>query len=218
MVEAQLPWATLDLEREARTGTPEAVLAEGKDAAAVAEALEVIAARGQVAIATRVDADKAAAVLARLPSAAHHAVARVIVAGTPRAPIGRVAVVSAGSTDAPVAEEAAVVLEALGNAVHRVVDVGVAGIGRLLRRVEALRDCRAIVVVAGMDGALPGVVAGLVPAPVIAVPTSNGYGTGLGGLAAMLTMLNACAPGVTVVNIDNGYGAAVAASRVNRAT
>jgi NCAIR mutase (PurE)-related protein len=216
MGEAQLPWATLDLDREARTGTPEAVWAEGKSPEQVAEALGILEARGQVAIATRVDAAAAEAVLARLPSATFHAVARVLVAGPPRAQVGRVAVVSAGSTDAPVAEEAAVVLGALGNVVHRVVDVGVAGIGRLLRRVDELRECRAVVVVAGVDGALPGVVAGLVAAPVIAVPTSNGYGTGLGGLAAMLTMLNACAPGVTVVNIDNGYGAAVAASRINR--
>jgi NCAIR mutase (PurE)-related protein len=145
-------------------------------------------------------------------------VAQVLVARVGASPelVGRIAVVSAGTSDQPVAEEAAMVAEALGNAVVRVNDVGVAGIHRVLAQVELLRTMRAVIVVAGMDGALPGVVAGLVRVPVIAVPTSVGYGASFGGLAALLTMLNACSPGVTVVNIDNGFGAAYQASLINQ--
>jgi hypothetical protein len=128
---------------------------------------------------------------------------------------GTVLVVTAGTADLPVAEEAAVTAEALGNPVARLTDVGVAGIHRLLRRSEALREAAVVIVVAGMDGALPSVVGGLVAVPVIAVPTSVGYGTAFGGVSALLAMLNSCASGVTVVNIDNGFGAAVAASRIN---
>jgi NCAIR mutase (PurE)-related protein len=130
--------------------------------------------------------------------------------------VGRIAVVSAGTSDIPVAEEAAVVAEALGNHVLRIQDVGVAGIHRILAQVETLRRMRVVIAVAGMDGALPGVLAGLVRVPVIAVPTSVGYGASFGGIAALLTMLNACSPGVTVVNIDNGFGAAYQASLINQ--
>jgi hypothetical protein len=147
-----------------------------------------------------------------------HALAEVLVcrAGAEPARVGRVGVIDAGTSDRRVSEEVAVVADALGNHVYAVHDVGVAGLHRLLARIGEIRACRVLVVVAGMDGALPGVVAGLVRAPVIAVPTSVGYGASFGGLAALLTMLNACAPGVSVVNIDNGFGAAYQASLVNK--
>jgi NCAIR mutase (PurE)-related protein len=142
--------------------------------------------------------------------------ARVLCLGSPPAPVGQVGVVSAGTSDESVAAEVERCAELLGNGVFRVRDVGVAGLHRVLARAEELRACSAVVVVAGMDGALPSVVGGLVACPVIAVPTSVGYGASFGGVAALLAMLNSCAPGVTVVNIDNGFGAAYAASRVNR--
>lgn len=214
--EAALGWATLDLQRLARTGMPEVIFGAGKDGEQIATLLAALSDAGQFALATRVSAEKAAVVVSRIPSAVFHARAGVVSVGTAPERVGRVGVVSAGVSDGAVSEEAAVVAEALGNEVDRVSDVGIAGVHRLLRRVDRLQACRALVVVAGMDGALPGLVAGLVSVPIVAVPTSVGYGASFGGLAALLTMLNACAPGVTVVNIDNGFGAAVAASRINR--
>jgi NCAIR mutase (PurE)-related protein len=213
--------AVLDHDRAARTGTPEVVLGEWKTATQIAELLAALAARGRGAMATRVDGDKAAIVCAAVPGATYHADARVVtVAATgpaatlPRA--GRIAIVAAGTSDLPVLLEAEVVARQLGVEVLRVVDVGVAGIHRLSARLAELRAVDCVIVIAGMEGALPSVVAGLIDRPLIAVPTSVGYGVGLGGLVALAAMLSSCAPGVTVVNIDNGFGAAVAAARIAR--
>jgi hypothetical protein len=214
---AHLPHSALDLGREARIGHGEVVYGEGKTAAQVGDALGALRAHRGFAFATRVSAEKAAAVVAQFPDAQVEATAGVVWLGEPPPAVGQVAVVSAGTSDESVAAEAAIVARLLGNAVLRVVDVGVAGLHRVLQRADELRACNAVVVVAGMDGALPSVVGGLVGAPVIAVPTSVGYGASFGGVAALLAMLNSCAPGVTVVNIDNGFGAAYAASRVNHA-
>ncbi len=215
---AELGFAHLDLDRRQRTGLPEVVYGAGKTAAQITAILRALHDAGQVAVATRVDPGSAAEVLAALPRVTHHAVARVLTWPPddlrPGPAEGRVAVVCAGTSDLPVAEEAAVVLEAFGVPVHRVRDVGVAGLHRLMPHLDDLRACRAVVVVAGMEGALPGVVAGLVGRPVIAVPTSVGYGAAFGGIAPLLGMLNACAPGVSVVNIDNGFGAACTAALI----
>lgn len=218
---ADLGFARLDLHRELRNGLPEAVYAEGKtEAELVAISRRVHDAHRRVLV-TRLAPPASAALLAALPDARYHERARVLTAGAPHpAPTGPpapVAVVAAGTADLPVAEEAAVCAEWFGLAVERHPDVGLAGLHRLLAIVPALRRARAVIVAAGMDGALPAAVAGLVAAPVIAVPTSTGYGAAFGGLAPLLTMLNACAPGVAVVNIDNGFGAAVVAWRVVRA-
>jgi hypothetical protein len=216
---ADLGFARLDLHRELRNGLPEAVYAEGKtEAELVAIARRVHEAHGRVLV-TRLAPSAAAALLAALPDARYHERARVLTAGEPHpvpTPPAPVAVVAAGTADLPVAEEAAVCAEWFGLAVERHFDVGLAGLHRLLAIVPALRRARAVIVAAGMDGALPAAVAGLVAAPVLAVPTSTGYGAAFGGLAPLLTMLNACAPGVAVVNIDNGFGAAVVAWRVVR--
>ena len=217
---ADLGFAKLDLHRELRSGLPEAVYAAGKrpeDLVAICR--RVREAHGRVLV-TRLEAEPAAALAAELPGAAYHRRARLLTWGEPHAPAegeGRVAVLAAGTSDLPVADEAAVCLEFFGHAVDRLWDVGVAGLHRLLGQLPAVRKAAVVVAVAGMDGALPTVVASLVQVPVVAVPTSVGYGASFGGLAALLTMLNACAPGVGVVNIDNGYGAAVLASRVLRA-
>ncbi len=210
--------AVLDLAREARTGVPEVVLAEWKSAEQVAAILRGLAAGGAGALATRVAADKADAVLERVPEAEYVAAARALVIRppVPRPPAGTIAIVCAGTSDVPVAEEAAVTAEFLGASVRRVVDVGVAGLHRLLARMSEIRTADAVVVIAGMEGALPSVVAGLCDRPLVAVPTSVGYGVGAGGLVALAAMLSSCAPGVTVVNIDNGFGAAVAAVRAAR--
>jgi NCAIR mutase (PurE)-related protein len=171
-------------------------------------------------LATRADAPARDALLGRFPGASVNALARTVYLepDPPRSPTGKgtILVVTAGTSDLPVAEEATVVARAMGNEVELVADVGVAGIHRILRHADALRGASVIIVVAGMDGALPSVVGGLVKVPVVAVPTSVGYGASFGGLAALLAMLNSCAAGVVVVNIDNGFGAAAAASRMNR--
>ena len=217
-VEADLGFAHLDLDRQRRRGVPEVVYGPGKSPEQSAAILERLNAAGQNGCATRVPPEVAEPLLAALPGAVYHAVARVVTRDIKPLPRrrGRVAVVCAGTTDIPVAEEAALTAERLGSRVDRIYDVGVAGLHRLLRRTEALRAARALVVVAGMEGALPSVVAGLVDRPVIAVPTSVGYGASFGGLAALLAMLTSCASGVTVVNIDNGFGAGVAAGMINR--
>lgn len=215
---APLPFAQLDLGRDQRTGTPEVVYGAGKTADQIAVLLKTLHERGIMAMATRVDAAKAAAVkeaLSGLPLV-HHPVPQMLELGVRPQGTGRIAVVCAGTSDLPVAEEAALVAECLGNRVERIVDVGIAGLHRVLSRIESLRLAKVVIVVAGMDGALPAVVAGLVRAPVIGVPTSVGYGAAFQGLAPMLTMLNACAPGVGVVNIDNGFGAAMLAHRINQ--
>lgn len=208
--------ALVDTHRELRTGAPEAVFAQGKTPAQCADAAGAIgAAHGRVLV-TRADAAAAAAVRARLPGSEWHEEARCVVwrAEPPPPPRGRVAVVSAGSSDRPVAEEAAIAAEFHGAAVDRIADVGVAGLPRLIAHLERFRTADCLIAVAGMEGALPSVVAGLVPAPVLAVPTSVGYGASYGGLAALLAMLNSCAPGVAVLNVDNGFGAGLLAARI----
>jgi NCAIR mutase (PurE)-related protein len=214
-----LGYARVDHQRALRQQLPEAIYSTGKRPEQVIELLGRIVAQRQVALATRVPPDWAEGLQAAFPGGHWHDTARLfVVSPTRRKPTGRVrlAVAAAGTADLPAAEEAAVTAEAYGLKVARIYDVGVAGLHRLLARTDVLRQARAVIVVAGMDGALPSVVGGLVAAPVIAVPTSVGYGASFQGLSALLTMLNSCAPGVLTVNIDNGYGAAVAAYRILR--
>lgn len=215
---AEPPEFDLDLARAQRRGYPEAVYCEGKSPRQMTEIAAAIrdTGAGQSTLFTRAGPDNAAAVLAVLPDAAHDADARLL-AWPPRPPEstgGLVVVAAAGTSDLPVAREALLTARYLGRSAQLVADVGVAGLHRILRRLDLLRSARAIVCVAGMDGALPSVVAGLVSAPVVAVPTSVGYGAAFGGVAPLLTMLNACAPGVAVVNIDNGYGAGHLAAQI----
>lgn len=214
------PFARIDHHRWLRVGLPEVVYCAGKTADQVGEICARLAGRAGGFLATRADTETRDRLSRQFPAARVNAVARTVLlrddveGGFDGA--GTVLLVSAGTADLPVAEEAAETLCALGNPVARLYDVGVAGLHRLLDQAERLRDAAVIIVVAGMEGALPSVVAGLVSAPVIAVPTSVGYGASFGGLAALLAMLNSCAAGVTVVNIDNGFGAACAAARINR--
>lgn len=216
--DARLDFACLDLDRERRRRLPEVIFSPGKSADQIARIMGRLNEAGQNAFATRVDPATARRVRKRIPDAVYHAEARALTRDVVPLPpaIGGVAVVCAGTTDIPVAAEAALTARRLGAAVERIHDVGVAGLHRVLRRIEDLRRARVVVVVAGMEGALPSVVGGLVDRPVIAVPTSVGYGASFQGLAALLGMLNSCAPGITVVNIDNGFGAGVAAATINR--
>ena len=213
-----LGFARVDTDRCRRTGFPEVVLGQGKTAAEVAAIAEVILQREPVLLVTRADREQFELVADKFPAAIFHERARCITVERAALPkqAQPVAVVCAGTSDLPVAEEAAVTLEIFGHRVERIYDVGVAGFHRLLASRETLESCTVIVVVAGMEGALPSVVAGLVEKPVIAVPTSTGYGASFGGLAALLGMLNSCGSGVTVVNIDNGFGAGYAAATINR--
>lgn len=213
-----LGFAKLDHHRGIRDRAPEVVYTPGKTTEQVLAILARLAEHGRNVMATRVEPAVAEAVLARFPGARHDPQARIVVVNPAahEAPTGQVAVISAGTADLPVAEEAALTAELLGSRVTRLHDVGVAGIHRLLAHVAAIREARVLVVVAGMEGALPSVVAGLVERPVIAVPTSVGYGASFGGLAALLAMLNSCALGVTVVNIDNGFGAGYQAHLINQ--
>jgi NCAIR mutase (PurE)-related protein len=212
-----LGFATIDHHRALRHGFPEVVLAAGKTTSQVVEIAECIAARGDGFLVTRADVEVRTALAERIASVeinelgrtAYLAPNEVVPQGT-----GTVLIVTAGTSDLPVAEEAAVTSRALGDCVERLTDVGVAGIHRLLARGDVLTRAAVVIVVAGMEGALPSVVGGIVRVPVIAVPTSIGYGASFGGIAALLGMLNSCAAGVTVVNIDNGFGAAYAASRI----
>ena len=207
--------ARLDVDRAARTGTPEVVYAAGKTPEETVTCLAgLLDAGAPLAWATRVDAATAAAVRDRWPGAGVDEVARVAWVGELPEPVGRVLVLTAGTSDGPVAAEVAATLAASGVGCTRVDDVGVAGVHRVLAVADDLAAADAVVVVAGMDGALPTVVAGLTDRLVVAVPTSVGYGAAFEGLAALLTMLTACAPGVLVVNIDNGFGAGVAAARI----
>lgn len=209
-------YATLDHLRAERTGFPEVVYCPGKSPEQVASIVDRLARRNSVVVATRASAEQFEAVAAVAPDATFDADARIIaVERRPLPRIGLVAVVSAGTADRPVAAEAAVALGFMGNAVARIEDVGVAGLHRVLGHVGALRTANCVVVVAGMEGALPSVVAGLTDRPIVAVPTSVGYGASFGGLAALLAMLNSCASGVTVTNIDGGFVGACAASRIN---
>jgi len=213
-----LGFAKLDHHRALRNGFPEVIFGEGKSSAQITAIAERMVRAGSSVLITRLASDAAERLLATAPGFTYHADARVAVhrAG-PTATEGRgtVLVVSAGTADVPVAEEAAISAEAMGNPVERLYDVGVAGLHRLLLQRERLWDAAVLIVVAGMEGALPSVVGGLVERPVVAVPTSVGYGTSMHGLAALLGMLNTCAAGVVVVNIDNGFGAAAAATRMN---
>jgi len=214
-----LGFAALDHHRALRNGFPEVILGEGKSAEQVIAIAERMAATAGNVLVTRLAPEVGAALVAAVPGFAYHATPRLAVRrereveATGR---GTILVVSAGTADVPVAEEAAMSAELMGNPVERLYDVGVAGIHRLLDRRERLWKAAVLIVVAGMEGALPSVVGGLVDRPVIAVPTSVGYGTSFHGLAALLGMLNTCAAGVVVVNIDNGFGAAAAASRINQ--
>jgi NCAIR mutase (PurE)-related protein len=214
-----LDFARVDHHRALRQGFPEVVFGQGKTPEQIVAIGERIAARGDGFLATRVAAEAHGLLRAALPEIEINVLARTawLPASNPvpRNARGTVLIVTAGTSDLPVAEEAAVTAAAFGNPVARLTDVGVAGIHRLLAARDALGDASVVIVVAGMEGALPSVVGGLVAVPVIAVPTSVGYGASFGGLSALLGMLNSCASGVTVVNIDNGFGAAAAASRIN---
>ena len=212
-----LGFAKVDHHRALRTGMPEVIFAAGKTTAQVAAIFERMANAGGNVLATRASKEAFAAVAAVVPAAVYHETARAIT--LTQAPVkpgaGTIAVVCAGTSDLPVAEEAAVTSRLIGNTTELIADVGVAGIHRLLAQKQSLQSARVLIVCAGMEGALPTVVAGLVNAPVIAVPTSVGYGASFGGVAALLGMLNTCAPNVSVVNIDNGFGAACIASLIN---
>jgi NCAIR mutase (PurE)-related protein len=212
-----LPFATIDHHRSLRQGFPEVIFGQGKTDDQIVAIAERIVEHGDGLLVTRTSPSAAKALQRALPGAEWNELGRtVFVRGKtpPAATRGSVLIITAGTSDLPVAEEAAVTATAAGSTVARLTDVGVAGIHRLLSKREELHSAGVIIVVAGMDGALPSVVGGLVRVPVIAVPTSVGYGASFGGLAALLTMLNSCAAGVTVVNIDNGFGAAMAAARI----
>lgn len=220
----QLPFqdigcAQIDHHRQLRQGMPEMIFGEGKTVEQITAIMTAMAAKESNILVTRLDREKSGQILYLFPTAAYHTEARCLTfeqQPPQRLGKGTILVLSAGTSDIPVAAEALVTAAFLGNQVEQVYDVGVAGIHRLLARSEQLAAAAVIIVVAGMEGALPSVVGGLVDKPVIAVPTSVGYGASFGGIAALLGMLNSCASGVTVVNIDNGFGAACAASLMNR--
>jgi len=217
----QLPFATIDHLRPITQGHQEVIFCPGKTVGQVVAIAERLEAAGGSFLATRADPAQADALVAQFPRAEVNALGRTVFLPPDPEPAatgrGTILVCTAGTSDLAVAEEAAVSARALKNSVERMTDVGVAGIHRLLLQTDVLRAASVIIVVPGMEGALPSVVGGLVKVPVIAVPTSIGYGASFGGLAALLAMLNSCASGVTVVNIDNGFGAAAAASRINHA-
>ena len=215
-----LGFAKVDHHRAIRQGFPEVVFGNGKTAEQVATIASTIVEAGHDLLVTRTDADTYTSVRTRVPGAVFHETARIISYTPDRIQTGQgnILVVSGGTSDQPVAEEAVVTAQVMGNQVDRLYDVGVAGIHRLLEERTRLEQARVVIVVAGMDGALPSVIGGLVSGPVIAVPTSVGYGANFGGLAALLSMLNSCATGVAVVNIDNGFGAAALASQINHLT
>jgi NCAIR mutase (PurE)-related protein len=214
---ADLGFAQVDTHRALRRGFPEVIFGAGKSPQQVVKIAAKLLEHDQRVLITRVNREHATAFKRKFKDAVHHELARCL--SVDRKPLpkraGKIAVVCAGTSDLPVAEEAAVTAEIMGNCVDRVSDVGVAGVHRLFGRLDIIQRANVVIVVAGMEGALPSVVAGLVSRPVIAVPTSVGYGASFGGLAALLGMLNSCASGMTVVNIDNGFGAAYAASQIN---
>ena len=214
----ELGFATLDLQRAIRRGFPEVVFGEGKTPSQIAEIVGSLHRAGQTALVTRVGPEVAREITQSFPEAEYNRPARALVLGRKRRRQGRpgVVVMTAGTSDVGVAEEAAFTAEVMGNRVERIYDVGVAGLHRMLAHRKSLVAARVIVVVAGMEGALPSVVAGLTDCPVIGVPSSTGYGEGGAGRAALLAMLNSCSSGLTVVNIDNGFGAGYAASLINR--
>lgn len=214
----ELEFVNVDYDRVQRCGVPEVIYGAGKSTEQIVAIIQKMLVRQHNAFVTRVAPDQATAILRELPQARYHATARALtcdLAPLPT-PVGSVAILCAGTSDLPVAEEAALTAERLGAALTRVYDVGVAGLHRLLSQRALFANANVIIVVAGMEGALPSVVGGLVDKPLIAVPTSVGYGSSFQGLTALLGMLNSCTAGVTVVNIDNGFGAGVAAARINR--
>jgi len=212
-----LSFAKLDHHRALRTGMPEVIFASGKTPDQVARIFSHMANAGGNVLATRASRECFEAVSTSCPQATYHEMARAITLEQSKAPAGKgnICVVCAGTSDLPVAEEAAITTRLMGNSTELIADVGVAGIHRLLAQKQSLQSARVLIVCAGMEGALPTVVAGLVNAPVLAVPTSVGYGASFGGVAALLGMLNTCSPNVSVVNIDNGFGAACIASLIN---
>jgi len=214
--------ARLDHQRQLRTGLPEAVFGENKTASHLLEILSAMLRQKSIVLATRISPDKAEEVMRKLDGLSYHDTARVLTGNDQYIQHdcgwGTVVIVTAGTSDLPVAEEARISLERFGHRVETVYDAGVAGLHRILAHSRLLRDAAVLIVVAGMEGALPSVVAGMTSAPVIAVPTSIGYGTGAGGFSALLGMLNSCSPGLAVVNIDNGFGAACMAAAINRKT
>ncbi|HUX59403.1 MAG TPA: nickel pincer cofactor biosynthesis protein LarB [Bacteroidales bacterium] len=216
-----LGFAKIDNHRELRTGYPEIIYCAGKSIDQVKEIFRVMSERENNVIGTRANQEMYEAVKTIAPDAVYHQMARIISVQkkdpeAPEAPESRIAVITAGTSDMPVAEEAAITAELLGNKVIRIYDAGVAGIHRLVDKLPEIRTCRVIIVIAGMEGALASVVGGLVDKPVIAVPTSVGYGASFGGISALLAMLTSCSTGVTVVNIDNGFGAGFSASMINK--
>ena len=212
-----LHFARVDLHRSLRHGVPEAVFCQGKTPAQVLAIVTRLAEAHDNILATRADAGVIAALEASgLPVRVHAEARLVVVKPKAHEGVGLIVLVSAGTADVPVAEEAAVTAEAMGNRVERLFDCGVAGLHRLVPHLDRLNEANVIIAVAGMEGALPSVIGGLVDRPVIAVPTSVGYGASFGGVAALLAMLNSCAPGISVVNIDNGYGAAAQANQINK--
>lgn len=213
-----LEFARVDLSRAKRCGRPEVIYCPGKLPSEIAKIARSLRQSGQSVLATRANPNDFDAVKTLLPEATYHPRARCITAGTPDPDAGKwkVAVLCAGTADLPVAEETIISLESFGRRVEPIFDVGVAGLHRLLGEIDRIRTFGVLIVVAGMEGALPGVVAGLVNRPLIAVPTSVGYGANLGGVAALLGMLNSCGSGITVTNIDNGFGAACAADDILR--
>jgi NCAIR mutase (PurE)-related protein len=212
-----LGYARVDHHRKIRQGFPEVIFCQGKKPEQVAGIAQNIASRGDNVLATRADEAAFLAVKAVLPTAIYYSDARIIEVKCTELPkIGSVAICTAGTADIPVAQEAAITAEAFGCNCTRIFDVGVAGIHRLFDRLDEIRSANVVIAVAGMEGALASVIGGLVDKPCIAVPTSIGYGASFGGLAALLTMLNSCAAGVSVVNIDNGFGAGVMAAQINR--
>jgi hypothetical protein len=214
----ELGFAKIDHHREMRTGYPEIVYCAGKTPEQVAGIFRVMSAKDSNVVGTRADEKIFESVKAIIPDAVYYPVARIISVQRKKteSPSTKIAVITAGTSDMPVAEEAAVTAELLGNKVVRIYDAGVAGIHRLVDKLPDIRSCRVIIVIAGMEGALASVVGGLVDKPVIAVPTSVGYGANFGGISALLGMLTSCSSGVTVVNIDNGFGAGFSASMINQ--
>jgi NCAIR mutase (PurE)-related protein len=213
-----LGFARIDHHREMRTGYPEIIYCAGKSVEQVKEIVRVMSERENNVIGTRANQEMFEAVKSIIPSAVYYPMARIISVQKkkPETPESSIAVITAGTSDMPVAEEAAITAELLGNKVVRIYDAGVAGIHRLVDKLPEIRSCRVVVVIAGMEGALASVVGGLVDKPVIAVPTSVGYGANFGGISALLAMLTSCSTGVTVVNIDNGFGAGFSASMINK--
>ncbi len=214
-----LGFAMPDTHRALRQGFPEVVMGEGKKPEDIAEIVKSLSGYGNNVLVTRVGSEMAVEVQKKIPKIKYHELARALVLrerDTDEIGKGTIMVVTAGTSDIPVAEEAALVSELMGNRTKRLYDVGVAGIHRLMGHIEEIRKANVLVVVAGMEGALPSVIGGIVDRPVVAVPTSIGYGAGFGGISALLGMLNSCAAGVSVVNIDNGFGAGYVASLINR--